>query len=362
MCDGDILFTDVDQYCPPGTLNCEILPGFAYDPEQTPYRPDGTIDTTDQIDRIWAGVSFNPGTEQQCNFSNRTFNAVSDHYGVIGIPGNSIPTEAEVVNVLAGEGCLDVALGDEFQILESGFTTVAAKNIVWSHVLGQVVSPGEHPAFSEAVSPYVTTRGRFRHLAGQANCQSHWDLFPNQFNVGRCDSMRMSSLFCDPVWPGFSVCGSIWRHSRYADMCITPTEMSIDTPVWTIEVPVIADFSPSATPCGGTPPKPKNAGTDFRVVGTQKIAIYDLDIASAAIPTPTHCGGRPLSDPWVPPPFWMGSPIERGINQVLYPHTIEPWAFQQGPCNVVRTRVLCENDFIAAANTINGPRPRLILQ
>jgi hypothetical protein len=132
---------------------------------------------------------------------------------------------------------------------------------------------------------------------------------------------------------------------------VTPT-----TPVWKVDLPIIADFSEDAAPCPHTPIPPilvtftspyepkhlkvlPTGERDIRVVGFVEAYLFDADI------------GRP-------PPSVSGSCASE-------PNRADPWGFTVNGtptnCNSVRARLSCNSFFYAASNNLNPIRVWLVL-
>jgi len=344
ICNGDLIFTNSNRYCPSGDPDCDILPGFSYGPD-----------------------AF--GINQACNFSDDNHTNISDHFGVVGRVGDAIPSESNIVDILAGSGCTpETEIGHSFKLLESGLTSGSASSAAWNSIVNESgMTDGTHLPLNAGPIPLPTPRGVLREeqvdITQPLPCPPHWSSRPDLFNRGQCDSKRYQPyhLIIDSInsmITPYTVCGAEPGSDANPDGGYS----KFGSNMWVTKVPVIADFSANAAACGSDNyPQLSNLGTDLKVVGFQSVAIFDSDINTPPIPTPDFCGFRnSVINPWVPDPGPSPSPEEIYANTNWMPHSIEPWAFQHGPCNLVRARIICGNNFISSSESLGQPKPRLV--
>lgn len=372
ICKGDRIFTTTNRYCPPEispedcaqttrpstpyTIVSSVYPGFseggdngaddsANPPLDQPLwyvhgaaltlrdlltipgsNPEGYVTTVTHTNFTAGECAENtsPWKRQQA------FSSVADHYGVVGLPGDLSHVEdleAAILLLLSGgtpgAACKEASIGDRFQVLDPGLTSLSADEEIWSLInfrgdryansmLASIVKHVElllfqvdNPSFDD----YGFSR---RHVC------------PNpRRDQGICNSHRGGYAFPRNGWvPGADM--AMYAFRLYAGI-------NDDSPLWTASIPVIAEVGEGAAACtgvsgvGSTPSRDPVLSFDknYIVVGFVDVTFYDVDI------------GKP--------------PPEYPIDVFNRPGETEPFPAEfrfKEPCNNVRGRVTCESNFI----------------
>ena len=313
LCTGDRLYAGITQYTSP-----EYVPGFDYAVDDDPaycYNPAG-------------GPLLPP--ESRIYFQDRVYSDVSDHFGVVGLPSATEATEEAVRGVIeAGSGCTPMALGQTFTILEGGLIDPVTDPVVWSRIIGSGGADAYHVPYTDTDYPAILATGTDApSVSPPISVAELLRLLQYAYrrdflNDARCNSHR---FYRTP------------QATLYSGVCPMPAMIDgmCDLSVWQVKVPVIADVRPEAAECNSDPGPVVGADGDWQIIGFVDVNIFDNDIGIA------------------PPVF-----DETECQELAYTFT-QRFISYTVPCNVVRSRILCNTDFVAAAVNRGGNTPTLV--
>ncbi len=361
-CGADRIFTQADRYC--SGSSCDALPSIPYvacdSSFQSLYDPNQVVyfNTVDAYNTWLQQQSYaNPPTFTEpgayCHtahgrpgFWNRStdpedfgWNAqhrmseVEDHYGVVGLPRESVPSdpglfEQEIRNVLqSSSSCEQAEVGAPFSILEDGLVEQASGDVIWdaiSDMIDPTLDPN-HPEYAQ------TMLGTIEHFGPQSSFTAmftyQWPdrqpLFPpGSEREGICNSRRVE--FTDYFGGSAEAFAKLDLKPGVSDM----------SHVWRRNVSVIANASSGAASCAGvngaTEEPAVDVGGEWVVIGHVEAVFFDVDVGL---------------DPPDGSQFW-GTPFNG-------------WGFQQR-CNNVRARLDCSRPFVPGDITSAQRRPILV--
>jgi hypothetical protein len=351
ICGGDRIFTEAARYCPPGNANCGVIPSFVYDPMPSVEQPPD-----------WWGVDPETATDLRydlaCYWPNPHFQNVADHFGVIGLPQDSAPSEGQIRSILASSSpYVDAALGQSFKILPLGLRESETQTVLWQQIVNQFFdsTKDSHPGWN---SP-STKLG-----AGvNVNAHANWQYFsapfppdnrgpgcigsPTRPDFGTCNSMRFGwgypELYTANTWTTFLNFSPPNLPVNYLPLSASAFET---LPVWKVRIPVIASRQGEA--CQGILSRTSEAAVDpnldYEIVGFVPLAVFDADLGHA----PPEFPGTGIYDN----PFRVSASAMSNHPGAHFGFTID-----NAPrnCNVVRTKIICGTDFVASSQT-EGPR------
>lgn len=208
---------------------------------------------------------------------------------------------------------------------------------------------------------------------------------------GTCNSIRTGWGF----WSSFPATGGVnWMVGRappFAD--ISPSENLTGLKFWSGWAAVVADTSADAAPCLGVDPAassitadPKIVPKEYEIVGYLRLQIYDLDISDPPPAFPPRTGASPIltSSSTFPFPSVRACGVDDPYSPcsaapgptptaILYPtvpggQPLYRWWFDRPDaprvgtnpptsCNLVRTRLSCEQPPVPSAGGIDGVVP-----
>lgn len=138
LCMADRIFANSKRYCSDSDPNCEIVPGFIWDPAEV-----AILDETNN--KIWNSPRF----------SER-----SNHFGVVGVPEKYIKNldvladpdgaEASLRLLLESGGSILASIGHKFKILPDSFRDPLTEDALWNKILVNYVGADTdtNPAFT----------------------------------------------------------------------------------------------------------------------------------------------------------------------------------------------------------------------
>ena len=346
ICAADRFFTASTRYGPTHTR-----PEFSWSPTMDPgivskkYVCGSSWDNPEymRLANVESGVYYQfqgPNTKSQ-EYQGRP----SDHFGVVGVPANSInpdnPLSESMIREIISRPAPTVParLGDKFEILRSGLTEVESGDAVWAQItdsIGELDSPPDiHPAYREiewgGIAATVPPPGR----QGKCSPEPHIDILNRRLknfqHNGICNSRRFG------YHPSITGCHGLSIQNGNAPATASPKRygffdgVSFDTPVWKTIIPVVAQTGSEAKQCYTTNTdrtfSPPPVDGEYVIVGFVQAYIYDVDIGA-------------------PPPPEVSCPKKSGPA---------PWSFTLDDggspnCNLVRARIDCHTYFIAASD------------
>jgi hypothetical protein len=332
---ADRVFMRASRFCDtnvPGSPACtQILPEFFYEPETLP--------------------AANPVVTQgpTCSWSNPRFPEVSDHFGVVGLPESSgVLGEGTVRGILekTSRPCVPARIGERFNVLAAGLTEAQTDQALWRQIsVSYSGMDRSHPPYSSVYpATIVTTRP---HSSSACASEAGWGACNSRryvYNGVRGRTYFPEARFAHGFQPRTTEAGTTWP------------PVDADTPLWRVQVPVIAPVGATALDCpGGTAAGAEDEwvapARPYEIIGFLTVNLFDTDIGR---PPPLNPGE--LAD-------GFGSPAPDadrvwGLNRARDTTGAGPSCYAAGaangvapecaPCNLVRGRVAVEIDFIAA--------------
>ena len=354
-CYGERLFTGADHYCPAGSPNCGVIPGFAWEPITPEARGIEDCNVPPLPNPVFA-CAFRYDTK--CDFNSPHYQAIADHYGVVGVAGSgTIPTEQDVEDVIRTPAGTSVsAIGMPFSILAGGLTSVQSSDAIKWQMFSNTGNAA-HPRYRDTPLRYIESNASYRYpyrftlpnisqnpvLAAATICSNMPGL---QDNNGVCNSNRRNfgghtllQVGTTTLPTAFSLISLLPGPFLLASLNIQAHKDvdAANAPVWSELLPVIADFGDSGQLCQGVSGAAAEgeiaigSGHDWRIVGYIRGDIFDFDIGS-------------------PPPTVDLLGFKNGINPGTY-----KLSFDHGNCNMVRSKVRCGGDLVPISNP-DGPR------
>lgn len=282
ICQGDRLFSKVSRH------TNAVVPEFSWDPEW------------------YLDTSAEPVPDMfTCNWFNRRFFDLRDHFGVLGLPGSGgNPSEQDIRNAIISGG-VQAQMGQNFSISEDGLTESESRMAAWNQINNGGTTNSSHPSFNNPAGDLIGVVLR--------NLPDYWNPgCPN--NPGICNSRRVAHNI-----------------GNCSQNYVPPVNDS--TPVWHVSVPVIADLDSTGT-CGdgfgGTTDPTLSSSNNYQIIGFLKSYIYDVDIATAPPNQPGGCASTP-----------------------------NVWGFNES-CNLIRGRVDCFSNFVSSSESVGNRTPVLI--
>lgn len=337
LASADRFFMRTSRFCDqptPGSPACkQIVPEFFYQPTNDTAAPPVVVNAP------------------ECSWSNAHFEDPSDHFGVVGLPESAAAsgsvTEQRVREVLenASRPCVRATLGEKFLVLEGGLTETASDEALWRQI--SVSYDGldySHPAFS-SVYKNITVSTKEHDYASCASASDHgW---------GACNSWRYvyNGVRGRTYFAADRFAHGLMPQSKENN--VTWPAVNEDTPLWRVQVPVIAPEGATVLNCpGGTAAGAEDPSVDshltYEVIGFLPVNLFDSDIAAAPPLSPTQ-----IADTY----GWGESGSDRvwGLNRARDTNPTGPTCYPGGagtasecaPCNLVRGRVAREIDYLA---------------
>lgn len=304
-----------------------------------------------------------------------------DLFGVVGLPGpagSDIETEIQEGLTQSSAPTWSASLGDEFHILGSGLTSNLTDSLLWNAVInGSGGSPGEpdntHPALK------TTTLRTFDRVSAVFKASVvPWDssnmmmqmafndplmgMFPMSFPAGPIPPEASSNGYewffggaasydgiCNSKWMSFDNFqlhsdGGVWEPYYVTSQTERSAQLSDDSPVMHVTMPVIADPATDASGClgiaqGASEDPRLDPARTYKIIGFVDGLIYDTDIGN---PKP-----------------------EATFDYSGYTHRLKGYAFMDGnadvpSCNIVRGRLSCKRWFVPDAGLQTNPNAALV--
>lgn len=278
-CSADRLFTQADRFCSTDSEeenSCGRVPTFSYDPEHAEY----INDLDDLFDLYYRSREDNYVNEFQCFMATPWYKKRSQHFGVVGLPGDKIPNESLLKIITStGNGCIKTSIGQPFTVLDEGITSSSLAEVIWDQISNaQALNSMDsvHPAFNQ-----ITNNDRIL-------VNSDY-FFKTQTNNPLCEIDKSTR-------PEFGTLGS-FRHGfgfwqEFEDRIKGPNiftdcphqDDKFKSPFWKAKVPVIANMSEGAPTCAGA--RNQNRRHDpivsseikYEIVGFATVHIYDIGV------------------------------------------------------------------------------------
>lgn len=235
LCYSDRIFSAVSS-------TNQKKPGFFYDPV---FAAQGVLETPDQ-ECIWQSNSYGDGGQ------------ISDNYGVVGVPKGESTSEDDIRNNHLDKKCpYKAKIGDEFVVIAKGFGSSVTDNVMWEQISNSLgtLNPNDHPSFSTTfggIEPNIKYHDNTCTINDLGVCGSHRFGFPN-INTGSSD------VGCSPLFLG------------------KPVTSDIDTPIWRVAIPVIAEMGSANASCGLNDPG-YSASAKYIIIGFVTLHVFDTYI------------------------------------------------------------------------------------
>ncbi len=333
LCIADRLITGAQRYCTATNPNCNIVPDFSWDP----FLPSSASG-------VWPyPIIVSPTQDNACFFASPHYPEAADNFGVFGLPGLAAPTEGLVQAALGGPTPgIEVSIGDPFMILPQGMTDAGSNSIVWRQIVNTAGAADDHVTFASSGLQGINQNKNIAFMSPQglnraASCSAT--------NYSTTSPVALPR----PLRPGWGTCNSLrqrWGNWTNPATPYHPPDVPISfsigqVPVWQPMVAVIAD--PAGAGCqgieGSSSDPAMQSDHPYEVIGFVKLNVYDVDI-----------GQDPPSYPDPYGAYATGLTVNADY----------PWGFNAGRCNLVRTRLACDNSFVASSNPIGQGDPQLV--
>lgn len=351
LCIADRLLTSSNRYCPATDPNCAVIPDFSWDP----FLPV-------EADSFWPyPIAQNQSTDNACFWATPHFAKASSNFGVIGLPGISSPPQEQQIQLYLSGPTPGIAsrIGDPFWVLAGGLSDPASNEILWRQIVNGFGGALEtHPAFelSDLQAANQNKNMAFKladpalrdSICSETNYSTSSPITnprPWRQGWGTCNSMRAGW----GRWSEFTPTPAGACLGSYRPPEIPPGMLSSQVPLWRVPVAVIAD--PQGPGCqgasGAAADPPVAVDHPYEVIGFIDLNVYDVDIGSPS-PAPSH----PCSQ------------LPSGFNAAAVSAQY-PWGFQRNPgtldsCNLVRTRIACDTEFVASSRSSGPGQPLLV--
>lgn len=355
LCAADRYFTEAARYCPEGDPNCGIYPTF----DNVAYRNRRDSLTTGEV--VYRTLGSPPENvsykyDLACFFIPPRFDHVSDHFGVVGLPGAHSTTEESIRNMigdLSGSGCQPTTVGDIFGILPDGLNDPEPAE--------DELSPTQVALLNRMESGATSVGTVLRGIA-TGTYAVPLNPFPAELTLpdpplipflkSKCDFRSFEPIVHGDKRMPYGICNSRFSYVRnYFAGSQTPEEQAElrdetipdlnSQRLWQVQIPVIADFGSLGEPCAGFPRSDGSIadadpavvtghGHDWRVVAFVTANIYDSDV-----------GSKP------PMEFTQEDLMATGLPLPQLAEMLKkfPYFFQTDlkarQCNLVRARVDC---------------------
>lgn len=239
ICSSDRIFGAVDS-------TNQQKPGFFYDPV---YAVSGVSKITDSA-CTWQSPSYGDGGQ------------IADNYGVIGVPKGESTSEDDIRNNHLNKKCpYSAKIGDEFVVIPKGFENNVTDNVMWEQISNSLgkLDAKDHPAYSTA-------------LGGIEPNSKHYDSDCKTNDLGVCGSHRFGFPNGEP---GSSNVGC--EQTFLGNLL----KSNIDTPIWQVRVPIIAQMGDTAPPCGTSDPG-YTTSANYVIIGFAMLNVFDTHIGDNA--------------------------------------------------------------------------------
>ena len=307
--------------------------------------------------------------QSACTFARKSFDRVSQHYGLVGLPESAgAPTEGNIQSLLGQSSpYVTTDSGSRFRIVTDGLVQPLTEQLLWEVMRrGPLLfSPGKYGAFGpdpqadfvlfegswtgndEQNPNFSAVLGGFRWHLRLANSDPSCGATVQSW--GLCNSRLVQygntadPNFCDEnaplAFPGSSH-PHLWNILEgvfYYDTLLPAMKEVVVNHVWRAPISVIADIESGSSPCGAG--FVVDAGKSWRTIGFLDMVFFDADI------------GRP-------PPQPPSNPCD-------FSDARSPWGFTRGysaslGCNVLRGRTPCEPAFVPSIHYRQLGRARLV--
>ena len=361
---ADRLFSSIDRFGADSTHN--IVPDFDWSVVPTEALENHSV-LVDLFDGLKA--KYNGKTVNSCEYPTTRFRSATDHYGVVGVPGDRMASEDLIQVLVTGPGCAPAVIGQEFQILPEGLAQTTSADLIWSQIANQSVgsvTDAQHRPLQELISGGEAVPANALYFANHASndaCQgvaigekeplAPFDVRPS---FGVCNSRR--SGFGRESWSEFQ------RRSvadQPGDQVCPYEDQEFASPYWKIKIPIIADESQNAQSCQGVLGSTEDPVLDptahYTIVGFITIGIYDVDIGER----PPSLDSFPTADRDVRRCSGIATPRGEIIPENLpqFPFGFRDAAGNSRNCNLVRARVDSNVRSLAGSNDA-GASPVLV--
>lgn len=294
ICSYDRRFGPSNGYCRPGERCLQVSP-FDYDPlNEAPF--SGVPSYPNSLFPSNFVKYFAPKNDEACFYSTPRIGAfrsgVKDQ-NIVGLPGDSvIANETLLQNFISDEGgCIPAGIDQTFQILHDGFRQETTAKILWDQISNSNVggvTDANHRPLEE-----LTDRGEininFNSFFEGGRASDSCRIFANSGNRG------VFEQFARGVFSSFRSGFGIWsdfdaRSKLDSGLLKCPwADDKFNSTFWKTVVPVIADMSPNAEPCGGIlgaseDPLIKET-SQYKIVGFAPLNIFDVGYNSAELPS-----------------------------------------------------------------------------
>lgn len=349
---ADRLFTSPNRYR--SGANRDVVPDFDWSLVDA-----SALNSPDALQAFFdgLGVEYADGAVRSCSYPTTRFSSLSDHFGVVGIPGDVVPNEELVKFILTGKGCAPAVVGQQFKVLHDDLTDTETQELLWAQVSNRQLghaTDGTHRPLSELVDGHLPIKSQSLFFSKEpfaSSCQAVAEgrkapdgAFDYRPNSGVCNSRR--SGYGMNRWDDFAA--RVTTNDDGKTLC-PYQDAEFEKPYWKIKVPIIADEREDAASCQGflgssEDPIPSTSD-DYSIVGFITIGIYDMDIGNDA----PSLGTFPLSNDGVKECTGLAS-----YGRII-PETNEfPFGFKDASsssdsCNVVRARIDRKVQFIAGS-------------
>lgn len=335
---ADRFFTRANRYCDgedAETAGCRAIVPESF------YTPTGDFED---------GVTVAPPA---CSWNNTRFEEPSDHFGVVGLPESSgSVTESRVREVIenATRPCVPARLGEVFRVLRDGLTEPETDDALWRQI--SVSYDGRDPTHPQYASVYGMSAGTKHHDEGACSGVPAAGL-----GWGACNSRRYvyNGVHARTYFPEERF-GHGFRPGAI-ESSVTWPAVSPATPLWRVQIPVIAPRGESTLECPGAAATGADdpwvsSHREYEIIGFVPMNLFDTDVGAPP----------PLNPSLITHDSWdeNGSDTVWGFNRARDAAPEEPTgAVSTGPgrvsrdggCNAVRGRVAKETDYLAMDQT-----------
>ncbi len=355
QCQYDRFITRADRYCTGGS-DCDVVPGFG----------------ASIIDPAWyAGLTPSPLAHVSTKhyliangFSERVWSQPSDQYAVVGLPHTDSLTadEPTIVDLLNSHEAVPARIGQTYDILFSGLTTVDAATAMTNLLHAVVPSNGfviRQNLFSSFLNASNMLVGKVLIRRDEAATAYRGMVSaPSPFDVGTCNT-RFAYLN-NRVTRSF---GAETQYERFCNLGLDqpnipaasgfPFEASSVGRTIETTVPVIADRRgiPCASQAGATRDPVISTAGQYVIVGFIRIVLYDYDINQSP--------PQPLDRIVVSGSGYSGTQMCRKYVQERTPYQFSPNGVVTR-CNLVRMRTACNADLVPTIQIDGNRTPTLV--
>ena len=337
---ADRFFSSIDRFGATSTNN--VVPDFDWS-----VIPADALANNGVLEDLFGGLraKYLNQTVKSCEYPTTRFRSATDHYGVVGVPGDIPPDEEFIQELLTGPGWAPAVVGQEFTILPEGLSQGISADLIWSKIANQSVTDAQHRPLSELILDGQPVPANALHFANEPSRSACQDVAQGDKEPLAPFDVRPSHGVCNSRRSGFG--NNDWSDFQGRSVSTGPSDITCPyednefaSPYWKIQIPVIADESPNAQSCQGVLGSMEDPLLDrsarYSIVGFITIGIYDLDIGQ---PAPS-LAGFPVADSAVR--ACSGIATQRAIIPESLPQF--PFGFRDAAgnarsCNLVRARI-----------------------